>query len=118
MKEWIVYYEILKNEYNKNLPSFSNKHFFNSIFKTNGIFCDKSPSNFQVKGKNYSNRSINRKLDFCGSDSHLGKVQYRILNPHQISKSKKKKLFKSVEKQRNWTFVVLTVIWGKYYIGF
>ena len=30
------------------------------------------------------------KLDFCGPDSHLGKVQYRILNPHQISKSKKK----------------------------
>ena len=33
------------------------------------------------------------------------------------SKSKKKK-FKSVQKQQNWTFVVLTVIWGKYNIGF
>ncbi len=32
------------------------------------------------------------KFDFCGPDSHLGKVQYRILNPHQISKSKKKNI--------------------------
>ena len=31
------------------------------------------------------------KLDCCGQDSHLGKVQYRILNPNQNSKSKKKK---------------------------
>ena len=30
------------------------------------------------------------KFDFCGQDSHLGKVQYRILNPNQNSKSKKK----------------------------
>ena len=33
------------------------------------------------------------KLDFCGPNSHLGKVQYRILNPHQISKPKKKKKY-------------------------
>ena len=31
---------------------------------------------------------------------------------------KEKKLFKSVQKQRNWTVVVRTVIWGKYNIGF
>ena len=30
------------------------------------------------------------KFDFCGPDSHLGKVQYRIWNPNQNSKSKKK----------------------------
>ena len=30
-----------------------------------------SPSNFKVKEKNYSNRSINKKLDFCGPVSHL-----------------------------------------------
>ena len=30
-------------------------------------------------------------MDFCGPDSHLEKVQYRILNPHPISNSKKKK---------------------------
>ena len=45
-----------------------------------------------------------------------GKVQYRIWNPHRISKSFK--LFKSVHKQGNWTFVVQRVIWGKYNIGF
>ena len=49
-----------------------------------------SPSNFQVKENKYSNRSINMEMDFCGPDSHLGKVQYRIWNPNQISKSKKK----------------------------
>ncbi len=32
------------------------------------------------------------KLDCCGQDSHLGKVQYRKLNPNQNSKSKKKKI--------------------------
>ncbi len=32
------------------------------------------------------------KLDFCGPVSHLGKVQYRIWNPNQNSKSKKKKI--------------------------
>ena len=37
-------------------------------------------------------------------------------NPHQISKNFF--LFKSEHKQGNWTFVVLTVIWGKYNIGF
>ena len=31
---------------------------------------------------------------------------------------KEKKLFKSVQKQRNLTFVVQTVIWGKYNIEF
>ena len=30
-----------------------------------------SPSNFQVKEKNYLNRSINKKWDFCGPESHL-----------------------------------------------
>ncbi len=63
------------------------------------------------------------KLDFCGPDSHFGKVQYRILNLHQILSFRRKKLFKSVQKQRNyalsknakivmfkWTFVVLTVM--------
>ncbi len=34
------------------------------------------------------------KLDSYGQDSQLGKVQYRILNPNQNLKSKKKKLFK------------------------
>ncbi len=32
------------------------------------------------------------KLDFYGPVSHLREVQYRIWNPHQISKSKKKKI--------------------------
>ncbi len=31
---------------------------------------------------------------------------------------RRRKIFKSVQKQRNWTFVVQTVIWGKYNIGF
>ncbi len=43
------------------------------------------------------------KLDFCGPDSHLGKVQYRNLNPHQISKSKKKKYS---NRSRNFTIFV------------
>ncbi len=45
------------------------------------------------------------KFDFCGPDSHLGKVQYRIWNPYQIFKSKKKKIFKSVLKQRNYALI-------------
>ena len=31
---------------------------------------------------------------------------------------KEKKIFKSVHKKGNWTFVVQTVIWGKYVIRF
>ena len=63
------------------------------------------------------------KLDFCGPNSHLRKVQYRFLNTHQISNSGGKKIFKSVQKQQNyviiknakivmfkWTYVVQRVI--------
>ena len=35
--------------------------------------------------------------NFCGPESHLRKVQYRIWNPKS-----KKKSFKSVQKQRNY----------------
>ncbi len=31
-------------------------------------------------------------MDFCGPESHLRKIQYRIWNPHTISKSKRKKI--------------------------
>ena len=49
-----------------------------------------SPSNFQVKGKKIIQIGpYTRKLDVCGPKSHLEKVQYRIWNPHQISKPKK-----------------------------
>ena len=84
--------------------------------------------------KNYSYQSIDkeiRKLYFCGPESLLRKVQYRIWNPHQISKSKKKKNYSNQSRKNEimlpknvkivmfkWTFVVLTVIWGKYNIGF
>ena len=64
-----------------------------------------SPSNFQVKEKNIQIGPETTKLDFCGPGSHLGKVQYQILNPHQISKTKKRKLFKSVQKQRNYALI-------------
>ena len=60
-----------------------------------------------------------------------GKLQYRIGHLHQISKSMKKWILKSVQKQRNyaliknnkivmfkWNFLVQRVIWGKYNIGF
>ncbi len=50
----------------------------------------KSPLNCQVKEKKFIQIGPETtKLDCYGQDSHLGKVQYRILNPHQISKSKK-----------------------------
>ncbi len=39
--------------------------------KENKISDLESPSNFQVKEKKLSNRSINKKLDFCGPVSHL-----------------------------------------------
>ena len=45
----------------------------------------------QRRRKNIQIGPKTTKLDICGPDSHLGKVQYRILNPYQISKSKKKK---------------------------
>ena len=55
------------------------------------------------------------KLDFCGQDSHFGKVQYRKLNPNQNSKSKKKKKYALINKNAKivmfkWTFVVQRVI--------
>ncbi len=41
-----------------------------------------------------------RKLDFCGPERHLRKVQYRIWNLHQISKSKKKNYsIRSINKE-------------------
>ncbi len=36
----------------------------------------------------------------------------------EFPSQRNKKIFKSVQKQRNWTFVVQTAIWGKYNIGF
>ena len=51
-------------------------------------------------------------MDFCGPDSHLGKIQYRILSPHQISKSKNK-IIQIGPYTRNLTFVVQRVICGK-----
>ena len=41
-------------------------------------------------------------INFCGPVNHLRKVQYRIWNPHRISKSKKKKIFKSVHMKWVW----------------
>ena len=71
------------------------------------------------KKKNLSNRSINKKLDFCGPVSHWRKVQYRIWNPHQISKSKKKKkLFKLVHKQEIGLLWSSESFEGKYDIKF
>ena len=75
-----------------------------------------SPSNFLVREKKIIeigpettklcfNLKKERKLVSCGPDFIWGKVQYRIWNPHQISKSKKKKLFKSVQKQRNYALI-------------
>ena len=43
--------------------------------------------------------------------------KYWIWNPHRNS-SQRKKVFKLVQKQRNWTVVVRTVICGKYNIEF
>ncbi len=78
--------------------------FIKTKFKISDL---ESTSNFQVKEeKNIQLGPETTKLVFCGQDSHLGKVQYRILNPNQNSKSKKNKIFKSVQKQRNWSFVV------------
>ena len=42
------------------------------LFEVNFNTDLESPSNFQVKEEiNYSNRSINKKFDFCGPVSHL-----------------------------------------------
>ena len=38
--------------------------------------------------------------------------------PSNFQVKERKKLFISVQKQRNWSFVVQTLIWGKYNIGF
>ncbi len=45
------------------------------------------------------------KLDFCGQWAISGKVQYRMWNPHKITKSEKNDLFKSVQKQRNYALI-------------
>ena len=39
-------------------------------------------------------------------------------SPSNFQVKEEENLFKSVQKQRNWTFVVQTVIWGKYNIEF
>ena len=39
-------------------------------------------------------------------------------SPSNFQVKEEEKIFKSDQKQRNWTFVVQTVIWGKYNIGF
>ena len=49
-----------------------------------------SSSNFPVQEFFIQISPYTRKLDFCGPESHLGKVQYRTWNPHLISKLKKK----------------------------
>ena len=48
------------------------------------------------------------------------KTKFKILDLESPSnfQVKEKKLFKSVYKKINWTFVVQTVIWGKYDIRF
>ncbi len=38
--------------------------------------------------------------------------------PIEFLSQRRRKIFKSVQKQRNLTFVVQTVIWGKYNIEF
>ena len=47
-------------------------------------------------------------------------TKFKILDLESPSnfQVKEKKLFKSVYKKINWTFVVQTVIWGKYDIRF
>ena len=59
-------------------------------------------------------------MDFCGPESHLRESTILYLeSPSNFQDNKEEeKILKSVQKQRNWTFVVLTVIWGKYNIGF
>ena len=48
---------------------------------------------FLIQRKNfYSNRSRNNEIGLLWSGQYFGKVQYRILNLNQNSKSKKKKL--------------------------
>ena len=68
--------------------------------------------------QNYSNRSINKEIGLLWSRQSFGESTISDLNPYQIYKSKKKKNIQIRPKQRNWTFVVLTVIWRKYNIGF
>ncbi len=46
------------------------------------------------------------------------KTKFKISDLESKFQVKEKNLFKSVQKQRNWTFVVQTVIWGKYNIEF
>ncbi len=59
---------------------------------------------------------------FCGPEVFWGKVRYRIWNPHRISKSTKKELFKSAKNHRNYALIKKAkivmfcgpeVIWGK-----
>ena len=46
------------------------------------------------------------------------KTKFEFGIPIKIPSQRKKNLFKSVQKQRDWTVVVRTVIFGKYNIGF
>ena len=70
-----------------------------------------------------------RKLEFCGPESHLRDNTISDFESPSNFQVKEKKLFKSVQKQRNyaliknakivmfkWTFVVQRDIWGKYNI--
>ena len=52
-------------------------------------------------------------MEFCGPVSHLREVQFRIWNPHRISKWKKKKKFQIGPLIMKLDICGQRVIWGK-----
>ena len=63
----------------------------------------------------YSNRSSNKEIGLLWFRQSFGE---RIISDFEslsnFQAKEEEKLFKSVQKQRNWTVLVRTVIWGKY----
>ena len=55
--------------------------------------------------KNYSNKSTNKEIGHLWSENDLKENIISDLDSHQIYKSKKKILLKSVQKQRNYALI-------------
>ena len=70
------------------------------------------------KKKNYSNRSLKKEIGILWSRQSFGESTISDFESQSNFQVKEKKIFKSVQKQRNWTVVVRTVFWGKYNIEF
>ena len=76
------------------------------------------PIEFPSRRKKYSNWSINKEIGLLWSRESFEESTISDLESPSNFQIKGKKLFKTVLKQENWTFVVQTVVWGSTILDF